>query len=85
MSESMKDEISDDQIVTTVCIGLEFTWANADKWGYWEDIRGNFQGCLLAMIGARRVDAGEDFQFLRDLAAERGNMKREEEYANRKK
>ena len=69
---------NENDIVEIVCAGLEWNWQNADKFLLWSDIRGNFQGAMLAMIGAGLDDAQEDFEFLRDIAGTRAEMLRAE-------
>lgn len=81
-------ERTDEEILAIVCGGMEWNWANADSfklYDLWEELRANLQGAMLAMIGAGRPDAEEDFAFLRDIARIRNNMKREEDDEKRNK
>lgn len=71
-------ERTDEEILNIVCGGLEWNWANADRFNIWDDLCGNLQGAMLGMIGSGRPDAEEDFKFLRDLARTRKNMRKEE-------
>lgn len=69
-----------DATVRIMCAAMEHVWRVADEWDDWSWVRISMHGASLAMIGLGLDEQQADFEFLRDLAATRGEMHKEAKY-----